>query len=132
MFEVWYVMFDSGNMDDFDWLFVDEVVFCLFVVYMFYLGCMVIMLVLCIVNIVFEDFKYYCSFVIDDGVSVVLEFSVNVSGKVFKGIDMVCFNVEGKIVEFEVMVCLVIGLQVFGVVMGVKLGDKFVLFKVEV
>ncbi|RYP46369.1 hypothetical protein DL770_011349 [Monosporascus sp. CRB-9-2] len=66
-----------------------------------------------------------------DGASVVLEFSANVSGKALKGIDMVRFNAEGKIGEFEVMVRPASGLQALGAAMGAKLGDKLALLKAE-
>ena len=36
--------------------------------------------------------------------NVVLEFSANVGDKSLKGIDMIRFNEQGKIVDFEVMI----------------------------
>src|SRR5450830_1631904 len=102
--EAWHTMLESGNMDDLDRLFADEVVFRSPVAHTPYPGRTATTLVLRTVNTVFEDFKYHRSFVTGDGASVVLEFSANVSGKALKGIDMVRFNAEGKIVEFEVMV----------------------------
>ena len=83
------------------------------------------------VNTVFEDFQYHRSFATDDGASVVLEFSANVSGKSLKGIDMIRFNASGKIVEFEVMVRPATGLQALGAAMGAKLADKLALLKAE-
>lgn len=53
---------------------------------------------------VFTDFTYLRELATDDGLNVVLEFSAQVKGKQLKGIDMIRFDAEGKIVEFEVMI----------------------------
>jgi hypothetical protein len=125
----WHAMLESGNMDALDELFADEVVFRSPVAHTPYPGRAATTLVLRTVNTVFEDFKYRRSFATDDGASVVLEFSANVSGKALKGIDMIRFNAAGKIVEFEVMVRPATGLQALGAAMGAKLGDKVGLLK---
>ena len=127
--DAWHVMVDNGNMDDLDGLFADEVVFRSPVAHTPYPGRTATTLVLRTVNTVFEDFRYHRSFATDDGASVVLEFSANVSGKALKGIDMIRFNADGKIVEFEVMVRPATGLQALGAAMGAKLGDKVGLLK---
>ncbi|SEE02539.1 SnoaL-like domain-containing protein [Pseudomonas frederiksbergensis] len=69
-----------------------------------YPGAAVVSMILNTVLEVFEDFVYHRELATADGLSVVLEFSANVSGKALKGIDMIRFNEQGKIVEFEVMV----------------------------
>lgn len=48
-----------------------------------------------------EDFQYHREWV--DGNNFALEFSANVDGKKLKGIDLIRWNDEGKIVHFEVM-----------------------------
>lgn len=53
---------------------------------------------------------------------MVLEFSAKVAGKELKGIDMIRFDEQGKIVEFEVMVRPLSGLQALGEEMGRRLG----------
>jgi hypothetical protein len=58
---------------------------------------------------VFENFVYHRQ--LTDGSSVVLEFSANVGAMSLKGIDLIRFNTEGKIVEFEVMIRPFKGLQ---------------------
>lgn len=58
---------------------------------------------------VFENFTYHRE--LTDGSSVVLEFSANVGEMSLKGIDLIRFNPEGKIVEFEVMIRPIKGLQ---------------------
>ncbi|MNO82534.1 hypothetical protein D3C76_738130 [compost metagenome] len=53
---------------------------------------------------------------------MILEFSARVGGKELKGIDMIRFNEQGRIVEFEVMVRPLSGLQALGEEMGRRLG----------
>jgi SnoaL-like domain len=58
---------------------------------------------------IFEDFKYHREWI--DGDSFALEFSAMVGDKRIKGIDLIRFNDEGKIVHFEVMMRPINGLQ---------------------
>ncbi|MPQ72114.1 nuclear transport factor 2 family protein, partial [Pseudomonas sp. MWU12-2323] len=71
---------------------------------------------------VFEDFKYHRELATADGLNVVLEFSAKVGAKELKGIDMIRFDESGKIVEFEVMVRPLSGLQALGEEVGWRLG----------
>lgn len=80
---------------------------------------------------VFEDFTYHRQLVSGDGLNVVLEFSARIGDKRLKGIDLIRFNAEGQIVEFEVMVRPLSGLQALGEAMGARLGDKLPAFKVK-
>ncbi len=70
---------------------------------------------------VFKDFTYHRTLVSDDGLNVVLEFSATVGDKQLKGIDMIRFDEDGKIVDFEVMVRPMSGLQALGAEMGARL-----------
>ena len=72
---------------------------------------------------VFENFTYHRQLATADGLNVVLEFSAEVNGRQLKGIDMVRFNEAGKIVEFEVMVRPMSGLQALGQAMGSRLAS---------
>ncbi|WP_366139144.1 nuclear transport factor 2 family protein [uncultured Rhodoferax sp.] len=78
---------------------------------------------------VFEDFTYHRQLASADGQSVVLEFSAKVNGKELKGIDMVQFDAEGKIVDFEVMVRPMSGLQALGEEMGKRLAPYIAMMK---
>lgn len=78
---------------------------------------------------VFEDFTYHREFVSDDGQSVTLEFSARVGDKQLKGVDLVKFDENGKIVEFEVMVRPLSALQVLGAEMGARLKDILPAYK---
>ncbi|HET8730451.1 MAG TPA: nuclear transport factor 2 family protein [Moraxellaceae bacterium] len=71
---------------------------------------------------VFENFTYHREFISGDGLSVVLEFSATVGDRDLKGIDMIRFNEQGQIVDFEVMVRPFSGLQALGAEMGKRLG----------
>ena len=78
-------------------------------------------LILGTVLTVFQDFTYHRSFASDDGLNVVLEFSATVGDKSLKGIDMIAFDAQGRIVDFEVMVRPFNGLQALGAEMGARL-----------
>ncbi|WP_077033284.1 nuclear transport factor 2 family protein [Pelomonas sp. KK5] len=78
---------------------------------------------------VLEDFSYHRQFASADGLDVVLEFSAVVQGKQLKGIDMVRFDEEGRIVDFEVMVRPFNALQALGAEMGARLGELLPKFK---
>lgn len=80
---------------------------------------------------VFEDFTYHRELASDDGRNVVLEFSAKVGGRDLKGIDMIRFDDDGKITDFEVMVRPASGLQALGETMGRKIGAQLAAFKKE-
>ena len=65
----------------------------------------------------FSDFRYHRTFVSGDH-DVVLEFSAKVGDKSLKGIDMIRFDDEGRIADFEVMVRPASGLQALGAEMS--------------
>lgn len=90
-----------------------------------------LMLALSTVIRVFEDFTYHRQLATDDGLNIVLEFSARVGDKQLKGIDLVRFNEQGQITEFEVMVRPLSGLQALGTEMGARLGDKLPAFKAK-
>ena len=90
-----------------------------------------LMLALSTVIQVFEDFTYHRQLATDDGLNIVLEFSARVGDKQLKGIDLVRFNEQGEITEFEVMVRPLSGLQALGAEMGARLGDKLPAFKAK-
>lgn len=58
--------------------------------------------ILCQVLDIFEDFEYHREWI--DGNNFALEFSCKVEDKHIKGIDLIQWNDEGQIVQFEVMV----------------------------
>ncbi len=64
---------------------------------------------------VFRDFTYHRQFVSED--SVTLEFSARVGELQVKGVDLLQFNHEGEIIDFEVMIRPANGLQALGAAM---------------
>ena len=86
-----------------------------------YPGAPVVAAILGTVVQVFEDFTYHRQLASEDGLNVVLEFSATVKGKQLKGIDLIRFDEQGRIVDFEVMVRPMSGLQVLGEEMGRRL-----------
>ena len=78
-----------------------------------------LVLVLSTVMDVFGDFTYHREFV--DGDSVALEFSASAGGKQVKGIDLIRFGEDGRIVEFEVLIRPLSGLIALAEEMGSRL-----------
>ncbi|MGH8444223.1 MAG: nuclear transport factor 2 family protein [Solimonas sp.] len=78
---------------------------------------------------VFEDFAYHRELASDDGLNVVLEFSARVGDKKVKGIDFIQFDTQGRIVEFEVMIRPLSGLQALAAEMGARIGQQIPAFK---
>jgi len=90
-----------------------------------------LILVLQTVVTIFEGLAYRRSFAAADGLGVVLEFSAAVDGKKLKGIDMIRFDEDGLIVEFEVMIRPFNGLQALGARMGARLGQSLPEYKAK-
>ncbi|WP_043310123.1 nuclear transport factor 2 family protein [Pseudomonas sp. ML96] len=86
-----------------------------------YPGAQAVNLILNTVLQVFQDFAYHRELASADGLNVVLEFSAKVGERELKGIDMIRFDENGKIVEFEVMVRPMSGLAALGEEMGRRL-----------
>ena len=90
-----------------------------------------LMLALRTVSQVFQDFAYHRQFASADGLNIVLEFSARVGEKQLKGVDLVRFDAEGKIVEFEVMIRPLSGLQALAADMGARLSGSLPQFKTK-
>ena len=69
----------------------------------------------------FSDFRYHRTFVSGNH-DVVIEFSAKVGDKSLKGIDMIRFDDQGRIADFEVMVRPASGLQALGAEMSRRMG----------
>ena len=102
-------------------LLADDVVFTSPVAFKPYRGKAITAAILRGVVRVFEDFRYHRQFAHPNGLNVVLEFTARVQGKELKGIDMIAFDAEGRITDFEVMVRPMSGLQALGEEMGKRL-----------
>ncbi len=117
----WHAMLASRNLKDLPELLAPDAVFRSPMAHTPYPGAPVVSMILNTVINVFEDFAYHRELATGDGLSVVLEFSARVGDKQLKGIDLIRFNELGQIVEFEVMVRPLSGLQALGEEMGRRL-----------
>lgn len=86
-----------------------------------YQSAQAVTLILSTVATVFEDFTYHRTLVSENGLSVVLEFSARVGARGLKGIDLITFDADGLITDFEVMVRPLNALQALGAEMGARL-----------
>lgn len=118
----WHEMIRAGDLRALPELLDPQAVFRSPMAHTPYPGAPVVSMILNTVCKVFENFAYHRELASADGLNVVLEFSATVGEKQLKGIDMIRFNEEGKIVEFEVMVRPLSGLQALGAEMGQRLG----------
>jgi hypothetical protein len=96
-----------------------------------YHGALAASLVLGTVMQVFTSFTYHRQFASEDGCSVALEFSAVVNGRELEGVDLIRFDDEGRIAEFEVMVRPMSGLQALGEEMGRRVGATLPAFKAQ-
>ena len=117
----WHDMVTTRDMSILNELLAEDVVFRSPVAFNPYPGKQVVFFILSNVIQVFENFTYHREFFTEDGLSVVLEFSANVGEKKLKGIDMIRFNEQGQIVDFEVMIRPKSGLEALAVHMGQRM-----------
>lgn len=117
----WHEMLQTADMSILNELLAEDVVFRSPVAYNPYPGKQVVSFILTNVIQIFENFTYHREFYSEDGLNVVLEFSANVGEKKLKGIDMIQFNEQGQIVDFEVMLRPKSGLEALAAQMGQRM-----------
>ena len=117
----WHEMLESRDMSILNELLAEEVVFRSPVAFQPYPGKQLVFFILTNVIQVFENFTYHREFISEDGNNVVLEFSANVGDKKLKGVDMIQFNEEGQMIDFEVMIRPKSGLEALAVQMGQRI-----------
>lgn len=125
----WHAMVASKALDDLPSIVHPNAVFRSPMAHTPYGPAPALILVLRTVMTVFEDFAYHRELATEDGLSVVLEFSARVGEKKLKGIDLIQFDADGLIIEFEVMVRPMSGLQALGGEMGSRLAAVLPQFK---
>ncbi|MCO6055529.1 nuclear transport factor 2 family protein [Pseudomonas sp. MOB-449] len=118
----WHEMIDQRDLSALPELLAADAVFRSPMAHTPYPGAAVVATILNTVIKVFVDFNYHRQLASDDGLNVVLEFSAKVNGRDLKGIDMIRFDEQGKIVDFEVMVRPMSGLQALGEEMARRVG----------
>lgn len=117
----WHDLMQNNDLSSLPELLHPQAVFRSPVAHKPYVGAPMVSLILNTVSKVFVDFAYHRELASADGFSVVLEFSARVGERELKGIDMIRFDEAGKIVEFEVMIRPLSGLQALGEEMGRRL-----------
>lgn len=86
------------------------------------------LLVLTTVVQIFENFRYFRSFIAGSH-DVALEFGANIGKWQLKGIDLIKFNDTGEMTEFEVMIRPAKALQALGEEMGNRIGPELIRLK---
>ena len=117
----WHQMLATRDMSLLNEILADDIVFRSPVAFHPYEGKAVVTFILTNVIQVFENFTYHREFLTDNAQSAVLEFSANVDDKMLKGIDMIQFNEQGQIVDFEVMIRPKSGLDALAAHMGQRI-----------
>lgn len=117
----WHEMLETRDMSILNELLAEEVIFRSPVAFQPYPGKQLVFFILTNVIQVFENFTYHREFISEDGNNVVLEFSANVGDKKLKGVDMIQFNEEGQMIDFEVMIRPKSGLEALAVQMGQRM-----------
>ncbi|MEI2626056.1 MAG: nuclear transport factor 2 family protein [Giesbergeria sp.] len=125
----WHAMVAEANLAELPSILHPKAVFRSPMAHTPYPSAQAVQLILGTVVKVFEDFSYHRELASADGKSVVLEFSAKVHGKELKGIDMIQFDDDGKIVDFEVMVRPMSGLQALGDEMAKRLAPYLAAMK---
>ena len=125
----WHTMVTEGNLAELGGILSPKAVFRSPMAHTPYPSAQAVQLILGTVVKVFENFTYHREFSDPVGKSVVLEFSAQVNGKDLKGIDMIQFDDDGKIVDFEVMVRPMSGLQALGDEMAKRLAPYLAAMK---
>jgi SnoaL-like domain len=125
----WHRMIASGDLGDLPALLHPDATFRSPMAFKPYASAAAVNLILTTVIGVFDDFEYHRELASGDGLNAVLEFSARVGDKQLKGIDLIRFDADGKIVDFEVMIRPLSGLQALGEQMGQRIGPALAAFK---
>jgi hypothetical protein len=124
----WHRFVETGREDVLRPLFADNTVFRSPFVHSPIPGRPASLLILTTVVTIFENFRYHRTFVAAPH-DVALEFSANIGDLQLKGVDLIKFGADGKIIEFEVMVRPIKALQALGTRMGERIGPQLAQYK---
>ena len=119
----WHEMLETRDMSILNELLHEDIVFRSPVAFNPYPGKQVVFFILTNVIQIFENFTYHREFYTEDGLNVVLEFSANIGEKKLKGIDMIKFNEQGQMIEFEVMIRPKSGIEALAALMGQRMAQ---------
>lgn len=127
--EKWHAMVATKDLANLEAIIHPDAAFRSPMAFKPYQSAQAVVLLLSTVLQVFEDFAYHRQLASEDGLSVVLEFSARVGEKNLKGIDLIQFDTQGRITDFEVMIRPFNGLQALGAEMGARLGHLLPAYK---
>ena len=125
----WHQMIAAGDLKDLPGLIHPDAMFRSPMAFKPYLSAQAVLLILNTVFTIFKSFAYHRQFISEDGLSVTLEFSAEVGDKKLKGVDLIRFDENGKIVDFEVMIRPFNGLQELGGEMSKRLAQFLPAYK---
>jgi 2,4-dienoyl-CoA reductase (NADPH2) len=117
----WHRMIDTADLAALPALLRPDVVFRSPAAFKPYEGAPAVALILRTVFGVFSGFAYERQFASADGLDVALEFRARVGDRELKGIDLIRFDADGRIADFEVMIRPASGLQALSEEMGRRL-----------
>jgi hypothetical protein len=117
--KLWHEFVASQNAEILHQILADDVKFHSPFVWKPKEGKAITILILTTVAKVFEDFRYVREMI--DGKNAALEFEAKIGELTLRGVDLIEFDAEGKIVDFEVMVRPANALQVLGMEMGKRM-----------
>lgn len=127
----WHVMISKADMSGLRSIVHPEAIFRSPVAFNPYKSADALILAIETVNTVFSNFAYHRETTSADGLTVVLEFSANVGDKGVKGVDLIRFDATGKIVDFEVIIRPLSGLQALAEEMGKRLSGQLPAYKMK-
>jgi hypothetical protein len=119
----WHRFVASGDQDLLASLLSEHIVFHSPFVQSPIPGRVATLLVLRTVVQIFENFRYYRTFVAGSH-DAALEFAANIGKWQLKGIDLIKFNEAGEMIEFEVMIRPIKALAALGEEMGNRIGPQ--------
>lgn len=125
---VWHDVFVSRDCDRMRPLLAETVVLHSPVVRSPIVGRAACLLVLCTVSSIFQGFRYHRTYV-GDSQEVALEFSAAIDSWDLKGIDLMHFNDDGEIAEFEVLIRPLRALSALGEEIGRRIGPQLMQLK---
>lgn len=129
--DVWHRMVANKDLSDLETIVHPNAVLRSPIAISPYTPAAALVLALSTVMQIFENFTYHRQLASDDGLNLVLEFGARIGDKQLKGIDLIRFNEQGQIMEFEVMVRPLSGLQALMAEMSKRVGDKMPAFKIK-
>jgi len=118
----WHAMVAANGLSELRSIVHPDVTFRSPVAYSAYKGADALVLALTAAATVFQDFTYHRQAATAGGLNAVLEFGAKAGGKEVKGIDFIRLGEDGKIIEFEVMIRPLSGLQALAKEMGKRVG----------